>query len=135
VGSSLTNLNGIAQAGGTSQAYLVDTGGNAQQQFLDALNKIRGQALGCVYSIPLPEAGQIDYGKVNVQYTPGDGSPPVPLPKVSDKGSCPASGDAWYYDNDTAPTQIILCDTSCTKVSGDATAKIDILIGCGTVVR
>jgi hypothetical protein len=136
VGTSLTNLNGIAQAGGTGQAYLVDTGGNAQQQFLDALNKIRGQALGCVYTIPLPAAGgQIDYGKVNVQYTPGDGSPPITLPKVADKSSCPAGGDAWYYDNDAAPTQIVLCDTSCTKIAGDAKASIDIVTGCATVVR
>jgi hypothetical protein len=136
VGSSLSNLNGIAQAGGTNQAFIVDTGGNAQQQFLDALNKIRGQALGCVYSIPLPTGGgQIDFGTVNVQYTPGDGSPPSILPKVADKGSCPASGDAWYYDNNSAPTQIILCDSSCSKIEADKSGEVNIVFGCGTVVK
>jgi hypothetical protein len=134
VGSSLSNLNGIAQAGGTGQAFLVDTGGNAQQQFLDALNKIRGQALGCVYTIPLPTSGQLDFGSVNVVYKPGDGSQPVLLPKVNDKGSCPASGDAWYYDNNAALTQIVLCDASCTKVTGSK-GEVDIVIGCGTVVK
>jgi hypothetical protein len=136
VGTSLSNLDGMAQAGGTGQAYLVDTGANAQQQFLDALNKIRGQALGCVYAIPLPEAGvAIDPGMVNVRYTPGDGSAPVTLPKVSGAGACPPSGDAWYYDDAAAPTKIVLCDTSCKRISGDATATVDIVTGCATVVR
>jgi hypothetical protein len=135
VGSSLSNLNGIAAAGGTGQAFLVDTGGNAQQQFLDALNKIRGQALGCVYSIPLPSKGQLDYNTLNVSYNPGDGSPAVIIPKVNDKGSCPASGDAWYFDNNSQPTQIILCDTSCSKITGAKTGEVDIIVGCGTVVK
>ncbi len=41
VGSSLTSLNAIAQAGGTSQAIIVDTSNNPTQQFIDALNTIR----------------------------------------------------------------------------------------------
>ena len=45
VGSELTALNGIAQAGGTGQATLVDTGGNAQQQFLAALDAARRTAI------------------------------------------------------------------------------------------
>ena len=52
VGSSLSNLNGIASAGGTTSAFLVDTGGNVNQQFLQAMNDIRHAALGCTYSIP-----------------------------------------------------------------------------------
>ena len=43
VGSSLSNLNSIAMAGGTQQAFLVDTGGNVNQQFLAAMNAIRGR--------------------------------------------------------------------------------------------
>jgi hypothetical protein len=82
----------------------------------------------------LPTSGQLDFGGVNVVYKPGDGSQPVLLPKVNDKGSCPASGDAWYYDNNAAPTQIILCDASCSKVTGSK-GEADIVIGCGTVVK
>lgn len=135
VGSSLQNLNGIAAAGGTMQAFLVDTGGNTNQQFLDALNAIRKTALGCVYAIPLPADGSNpDYTKVNVTYTPGGGGATRTLPKVMDKASCPATGDAWYYDNNAAPTQIILCDATCGVVQADMTGEVDIQLGCGTVI-
>ena len=135
VGSSLTNLNGIAAAGGTGQAFIVNPNGNTAQQFLDALNKIRGSALGCTYQIPAPKSGgTLDFGTVNVQYTPGGGSP-VTIPKVTDKGSCPASGYAWYYDNNTTPTQIILCDASCTKISADSAAAVNVVVGCQTVLK
>jgi hypothetical protein len=60
VGSSLSNLNGIAAAGGTGQAFIVDPNANTTQQFLDALNKIRGAALGCQYiQIDAPELGML----------------------------------------------------------------------------
>jgi len=135
VGSSLQNLNGIANAGGTMQAFLVDTGGNVNQQFLDAMNAIRKTALGCVYAIPLPTDGSSpDFTKVNVTYTPGGGGGTRTLPKVNDKASCPASGDAWYYDNNASPTQIVLCDATCGTVQADATGEVDIQLGCGTVI-
>src|SRR5215472_5044560 len=133
VGTSTAALNGIANAGGTMSAFLVDTNANANQQFLDALNKIRGAALGCQYAIPLPEAGMPDYSKVNVQFTPGTGTPQL-IPQVQDKAHCPPSGDAWYYDNPSAPTQIVLCDSTCSTVTMDTMGEVDVLIGCQTVV-
>jgi Mg-chelatase subunit ChlD len=135
VGTSLSNLNGIAAAGGTGQAFVVDPTGNTAKQFLDALNKIRGTVLGCTYQIPVPpNGGTIDYGTVNVVYTPGGGSQ-VTIPKVADKASCPATGDAWYYDNNTAPTQINLCDASCKTVGADANGAVSVIIGCSTVTK
>ena len=134
VGASTTALNGIAAAGGTTSAFLVDTTGNVNQQFLDALNKIRGTALGCQYTIPLPTSGTPDYGLVNVEYTPSGGSAEL-IPKVADAASCPASGDAWYYDNNSAPTQIVLCASTCKTVEADKNGNLEILLGCGTVAR
>src|SRR5262249_24841427 len=49
VGQLQAALNGIAAAGGTGQAFIVDTNTMATQQFLAALNMIRGTALGCNY--------------------------------------------------------------------------------------
>jgi hypothetical protein len=125
-------LNQLAAAGGTGQAFNISTTQNVGQQFLMALNMIRGAALGCQYNIPVPEAGMADYGKVNVQYTPGGGGSPVLFDHYQDKSQCPANGDGWYYDNNANPTQIILCDPTCNKVSSDSTGKIDILLGCKT---
>jgi hypothetical protein len=135
VGSSLTALNGVAAAGGTGQAFIVDTNQNVNQQFLDALNKIRGAVLSCTYLIPVPTKGNPDFNSVNVQYTPGGGGPVVVLPKVKDKASCPAAGDAWFYDNNAAPTEIHLCDGTCSKVAADSKGQIDILLGCATIAQ
>lgn len=135
VGPSLTNLNGIAAAGGTTQAYLVDSGANATQEFLDAMNAIRGAALACSYSIPVPQSGTPDYGTVNVQYTPGNGGTPVILPKVNDASACPPDGMAWYYDNNAAPTQIVLCSKGCDTITADAMGAIKIVLGCATVAE
>jgi hypothetical protein len=135
VGSSLTALNGVAAAGGTGQAFIVDTNQNVNQQFLDALNKIRGAALSCNYLIPVPTKGNPDFNSVNVQYTPGDGGPVVVLPKVANKAACPANGDAWYYDDNAAPKEIRLCDSTCTKAAADTKGQIDILLGCATIAQ
>ncbi len=132
VGSSLSNLNGIAMAGGTQMAYLVDTGGNVNQQFLAAMNAIRG-SLACTYKIPLPASGTPDFSSVNVVYTPTGGVPET-IPNVPDKASCPAGGNGWYYDNPNMPSYIILCDSTCGTVQADATGSLNIALGCATVI-
>ena len=39
-----------------------------------------------------------------------------------------AVADAWYYDNNTAPTKILLCPTTCTGLAN--TSKVQALVGC-----
>jgi hypothetical protein len=134
VGSSLTNLNGIAAAGGTTSAFLVDTNGNANQQFLNALNQIRGTALVCNYAIPLPTTGNPDYNNVTVTYHPSSGGTKT-IPHVMDMAMCPASGDGWYYDNNASPMSIILCKPTCSTVTADQTGEVDIYTPCTVVVN
>jgi hypothetical protein len=134
VGSSLTALNGIASAGGTNMAYLVDTNPQASQAFLMALNAIQGSSLACNYIIPPPPMGQQpDYGALNVEYTPGGGGQPVLIPNVANQAACPANGNAWYYDNPAAPTQIIFCNATCNTLKQDTMGQIHIVLGCKTV--
>jgi hypothetical protein len=132
VGPSLDNLNAIAAAGGTGSAFLVDTGANVVQQFKAALNAIQQSALGCEYTIPQPAMGMLDYDKVNVQYTPGNGDPVQLLSNVPNVAACDPATGGWYYDNNAAPTKIILCDATCTPIQGDSMGKVDILLGCAT---
>ncbi len=134
VGGSLGALNGIAAAGGTGQAFIVDTSGNVGQQFLDALNTIRGNALGCRYSIPVPTMGQPDYANVSVTYTPTGGSAQA-IPRVQDQAACPVSGAGWYYDDNANPAQIILCTSTCGTVSADLTGQVDIFTPCEVIVN
>ena len=75
MGQNLSSLNQIAVAGGTEQAYLIDTGKDAAAQLAAALNAIRSKAVvDCTFSIPPPPAGEaLDYNKVNVRYTSSSG--------------------------------------------------------------
>ena len=57
VGSELTALNQIADAGGTTDAFLVDAEENVEQAFTEALNDIRREALTCNFDIPEPDRG------------------------------------------------------------------------------
>ena len=132
VGSDTSNLNAIAQAGGTGSAFIVDTSMSVDTQFLAALNKIRGSALGCNYKIPVPEGGaSVDFTKVNVQFS--SGGKKVIFPQVADKGHCPSSGNAWYYDDAANPTEIILCTSTCGAIS--VGGEVDVLTGCETITR
>lgn len=133
VGPDLSNLNGIAAAGGTMQAFEVDTGGNVIQQFLAAMNAIRN-SVSCQFQIPLPTDGSTpNYGEVNVVFTPTGGQPTT-IPYVMSAANCPASGDGWYYDNANAPTAIILCTSTCGTVQADMTGVVNITLGCSTVI-
>ena len=132
VGSSTASLNDIAKGGGTAPAFIVDTNANVVQQFEDALKAIQGSALGCVYSIPAPTMGMLDYTKVNVQYTPGNGGSPVLLGNVANAAACDPTKGGWYYDVPTAPKQILLCDATCKTVSADAMGTVAVQLGCAT---
>lgn len=133
VGSSLSNLNDIAAAGGTGQALIVDTTQNAKQQFIDAMNKIRGSALACEYVMPTDEGGKVDPTKVNVTYTPGgDAGAPVTLAQVANKAACNTTTGGWYYDDPNNPTKIVVCDVNCAQFKNDTSGEVDILLGCKT---
>lgn len=138
--TSQSNLDTIAKGGGTGKAFIVDTSGNVSQQFTDALNKIRGQALSCDFAIPAPpDGGTLDYQKVNVSYTSGGTT--QKLYYVEDKSQCDPNTGGWYYDNDPAeggtPTKIIVCSKNCAdfQATTTTTQQVDVQLGCKTVIK
>lgn len=132
LGEQLSTLNSIALAGGTKEATLVDSGVNAGQQFLDALNKIRGD-LQCTYTIPTPKEGEVDPSKVNVSFTQAGIREFVP--RVEGAANCGLGDTAgWYYDTPTNPSRITLCKQSCAAVQGGGVV-VDVVLGCETVVK
>jgi Mg-chelatase subunit ChlD len=135
VGSSLVSLNLVAQAGGTGQAFLVDTGGDVAKAFSDALEQIRGVAASCDFGIPAQNAAgmSVNPGKVNVRYTAAGmtASTLVSQTFMSDPKNCGSAG-GWYYDNPSAPTLIKLCDSTCQSLSG---GSIQVEFGCDTIVQ
>ncbi len=128
VGTSLTNLNSIANGGGTGSAILVN-GGDANA-FIAAMKAIQGKSLGCEYLIPAPPPGStFDPNKVNVKLTLNGAS--STLAQVANAGAC-GTKDGWYYDVPAAPTKILLCPTTCTAVQKDTKAKVELELGCST---
>jgi hypothetical protein len=135
VGTELVSLNLVAQAGGTGQAFLVDTGGDVAKVFGDALESIRGVASTCDFTIPAEgtDGKTVNPKKVNVRYTPNGATASVLLGQTAmgDAANCGAAG-GWYYDNPSAPTLIKLCDTTCQSLGQ---GSIDVEFGCDTVVQ
>jgi hypothetical protein len=131
VGQQLTNLNDIAVAGGTKQAYLVG-GNDVSGQVLQALNNIRATAqIPCALKIPPAPAGQtIKYDQVNITYCNSQ-SQSITFLNVDSSAHCDPQAGGWYYDNPTAPTQIELCQASCNTVSAPGGSLLA-TVGCTT---
>jgi hypothetical protein len=131
-GSREADMDQIAVAGGTTKGIFISDGANTKQELLDALSSIRGQVLDCDFAMPIPTAGvEVDKALINVTYTPTGGMPTT-LKQVASEASC--IDDGWYYDDPVTPTRIVLCSTTCANATVDATASLDILLGCATTV-
>ncbi|MEO7330799.1 MAG: hypothetical protein ABI193_19645 [Minicystis sp.] len=84
--------------------------------------------LACELTMPVPSGGgAIDPANVAMTFTPSNAAAQG-LPHVMNAASC--NGDGWYYDNNAAPTKLLLCPTTCTTVKADPGGKLDILVGC-----
>jgi hypothetical protein len=127
-GATLSNLDQWANAGGSKQSF----DASDPTKFSQALAQIRGAALSCSYQIPTPTTGAFHKDQVNVKYTPGGSTSPTTIGKVANAAACTAAG-GWYYDNDTNPTQIIMCPSTCTTLSSDTSGKVQIVLGCQTI--
>jgi hypothetical protein len=122
------NLDSIARAGGTHQAYRVDTGDPAGS-LLAALRNVSNSKLACSFEIPDAPAGtmKIDYDEVQITYTPGDMSREE-VPRISDYTACDRNPNGgWYYDNPAAPTQILVCPCTCTRFEA---GSVQVALGC-----
>src|SRR5690606_23813811 len=73
---------------------------NFQPVFQDMATAVVTDAkVACVYDIPAPTMGEIDYGKVNVAFKPDPSAPEQPIFYVpGGAADCDASG-GWYYDD------------------------------------
>jgi hypothetical protein len=136
VGQLLTSLNEFARAGGTGQAFIIDTSANGTKQFVDAMYSIRvGQGLPCEYAVPGAEGGTVDVSEVNLDYRPGtDSAKTVPLWRVTDASQCSLDKLGWYYDDPVSPHKMRLCDQACSQIKLDVHGEMNISVGCPTRV-
>ncbi|HKP61367.1 MAG TPA: vWA domain-containing protein [Polyangiales bacterium] len=126
-----TNLADIAKAGGTSKAYLIDTG-NPTQTTADlkrTVDEIRSAAISCELAIPQAPAGQtFDKQKVSVRYTSGGSKSSLKY-----DADCKAN-TSWHYDDVKAPKEIVLCPDTCKVLQGDESAELAVDFECEPVI-
>jgi uncharacterized protein YegL len=133
-GLNSTALNQIAAAGGTMTAFTVSATSNSTTELLNELISIQGQALKCQLDVPKSDVSgkEIDPNFINVAWSTGPAGmqTSTDLGYVSGMDKCGANENDWYFDNPTAPTQIILCPAACTAITADKTATVAISADC-----
>jgi hypothetical protein len=146
-GSQWTNSRGddarpwlslAAEAGGTPVSQCSHSGPNFchydmtrepnfGRALRDALDDIERRIVRC--DVPLPDPPQseaLDPDRVNVVFTSNAGSSTIVA--RNDSQSC---RDGWHYSNDQR--SIVLCDTTCSRVTGELGSKLELLFGCASV--
>ncbi|WP_437818752.1 vWA domain-containing protein [Sorangium sp. So ce1078] len=130
---NVDNLHDIAAAGGTGEAFLIETGNPdaTATSFRAAIDQIRGAAVSCTVAIPpAPDGRTFDKQRVRVTYTSGDSEPKA----LAYDQEC-ASDDAWRYDDPANPTQIELCESACSAVQSDPEASLGVDFTCDDVIE
>jgi hypothetical protein len=134
--SATTTLQSIAVSGGSHQAFIVDTRGDVQAQFRQALDQIRG-GLSCDLAVPEADLGVMpDYTLVNVDFIDKSGKVEH-LPYIETEAGCAANPRAWYYDVSdpklTKPGRILVCPAVCTDFQSTDVGSVDIRLGCKSI--
>jgi hypothetical protein len=144
-GATLSNLEAYAVQGGAAPhmdfcgngptpCHYWDVGDGQPAAFASAMASIVRQAtvshpLPCTFKIPPPPSGQrLDPALVNVNLIQGVNA--TGIYKVDSSGACDAKSGGWYYDDPGAPSEILLCPTSCSAVSGATGATVQVEFGC-----
>ena len=129
-----TILNAIAAAGGSNEAFMIDTQGDVTAQFRDALNQIRGARLACELAVPAAQAGMtLDFNQVNVTFDNGSG--PATLFYVEEWSGCDPTTGGWYYDTTPSagtPERIVVCPSTCDQFAQVEMGSVQIQLGCAT---
>ncbi len=135
VGPSLQNLNQIAAAGGTSQAYPR----RERRRHRDprvVLNQIRcGHAsIPCTLADPAGERSGCRSISRTVNVVSADANcKTTTIGNVASASACNAQLGGWYYDPPTQPTKIQLCDVRWAAVSAPGT-DLRVSVGCATTI-
>lgn len=128
-GANEAQLDTIAAAGQTGSAFFIGQG-DVEKALLEAFQAIQGKGLACQFQLPDDET--VDPGKVNVLHTSSQSAEPALIGQVSGPEACSGDKDAWYYDDPSDPSAILLCPASCEKIVSDPDSKLEVVLGCAT---
>jgi hypothetical protein len=132
---SQENLQRIALAGGSNDAFFVDTSGDVSEQFLRALREVRNATLACEFNVPQTGTA-LDFFRVNLEFN--DGTDREQLFYVNDEAGCDTLSNGWHYDvdpNSGTPTSIQVCPSVCQRFQNTKQGDVRVQVGCATIIR
>jgi hypothetical protein len=126
---ALDNLQVIAKAGGSGEAFLI-SGGDIGKQFVQAMLGISTTPLDCGFDIPATTTtgDPIDLAQVWVEYVAAATGVPLTITQLANLGQCSSAPEGWYFDA-PPPTskKIMICPKTCSKF---AAGSMHIKYGC-----
>ena len=121
----VANLQRVAEAGGSGDAFFVDDCPTAVEDLTTALGRVASSSALCDFAIPEPPEGQfLDPNQVTLVFSP-DGSPPEFISRVQTQDGCGNGG--WYYDDAEDPERILVCSETCNRFGR---GTLDLFVGC-----
>jgi hypothetical protein len=98
------------------------------------IENIRGKALGCSYQLPKVDDKNrvIDKNKVNVRLTLDSGKPTLIPRRATTLNSCTKEA---CWDLDTKKENVLLIGKACSDVKSANKAKVEIIVGCQTIIK
>jgi hypothetical protein len=94
----------------------------------------RTSRIDCTIPIPpAPEGLTFERDRINVVIDDGTGG--VRAAKVPSAADCDDRG-GWYYDDEAAPTAVVLCPATCADVqpTGGVSTSVEVQFGCATIL-
>ncbi len=86
--------------------------------------------LNCEWAIPDPPDGMnLEPALVNVEYTDGSGQAFI-IGRIDGPRRCDQVEHAWYYNDEAAPTHVLICPQTCDWIQGQQDAQIRVQFGC-----
>ena len=148
-GATEANLERLAVAGGAdphddfcgslgAPCHYWNVGDGSGDAITSALTAIAGQAapFPCEYDLDdilPPNGATLDLSTLNVQLTQNGVS--TVIANVPNEDDCPQGSPAWYYDNASAPSAILLCENACDLVTNaEDGATMTVVGGCDDTV-
>lgn len=133
-GHTYTEL--VRRTGGV-RAKICD-GPSAWGPFFDAVasDVVRSTPIACDIALPPPPDGMtLDPRRVNVEIRGSAGTTVIPY--VGSAAACDPMRGGWYYDDERAPTRVILCPASCDFARMDTSTAgggVDVVFGCASIL-
>ncbi len=115
------NLNAIAAAGGTEQAYMIDTGDpDATREALqEVVRSIRTEVLPCSFDLPAtPPDRQFEKDNIDINAHWDDVTTRLAYEPECEPGS------GWHYEEGPESPAIVLCEETCDELKGARQAEL-----------